>query len=365
VELLKPAEAAQAYAAFVKDHPQFKPKDPAAPGLDAVLAEWGWALIDAEKPAEADAVFERLLKDQPDSPHAADARFNLAESANQAKKYDEVIRLLTPVVATGSKASPRLVQSGLYRLGRTQAELKNWSESARALDRLVGEFADTPLRREAKLLRAEVALEAGDPAAADTALAGLASEPPGAADPAGFVLAVRRRRVQSLLALKKWKEVVEAAEKFRADAPGDPLMAEVEFARGRALQQLARWDEARAAYQAVIAARPAGELAARAQFMIGETYFHQKDHSEAVRQFLKVEILHDAPTWQAAALLEAGKAYEQLARWADAAETYERLRARFADDPSAAEAKTRLEAVRKQAGSAAGKGAAGPEGGAR
>jgi cellulose synthase operon protein C len=359
VEAKRPAEAAVAYAQFLKDHPKYKPRDPASPGLDAVLAEWGWALVDAEKPAEADAVFERLLKEYPDSPHTADARFNLAESANQAKKHDVVVRLLNPLVAEGTKASPRLVQSGLYRLGRTLAEMKNWSDAAKAVDRLLTEHPDSPFRREARLLRAEVALESGDVAAADTILAALAAEPADPADPAGFTLAVRRRRVQGLLAAKKWSEALEAADKLKADAPGDPALAEVEFARGRALQQLARWDDARAAYLAVIAARKGGELAARSQFMVGETYFHQKNHLEAIRQFLKVDILYDAPAWQAAALLETGKAYEQLAQWADAAETYERLRAKFPGDPNAAEAKTRLDAARKQAG---GKGPGGPTG---
>ena len=66
---------------------------------DALLSEWGWVLLDADKPAEADRVFARLLKEYPDSPHAADARFNLAESANLAHNYAEVVRLLTPLAA--------------------------------------------------------------------------------------------------------------------------------------------------------------------------------------------------------------------------------------------------------------------------
>ena len=66
---------------------------------DVLLSEWGWLLLDADKPAEADRVFARLLKDFPNSPHAADARFNLAESANLARNYREVVRLLAPLAA--------------------------------------------------------------------------------------------------------------------------------------------------------------------------------------------------------------------------------------------------------------------------
>ncbi|MGD0042516.1 MAG: tetratricopeptide repeat protein, partial [Isosphaeraceae bacterium] len=69
---------------------------------------------------------------------------------------------------------------------------------------------------------------------------------------------------------------------------------------------------------------------------------------EALTEFLKVDILYDAPRWQAAALLEAGKVYERLAQWGDAAETYERLRSRFPDDPHIPEANTRLITVRKR-----------------
>ena len=348
MRLKRPAEAAQAYDEFFKSFPGYKPKD-GAPGLDALLAELGWAEIDAGKTANADSTFARLLAEFPDSPFAADARFNLAESAHQAQKDDEVVKLLTPLVATGSKASPRLIPSALYRLGRTEAERKEWSEAAKTLDRLLNDFPDTPFRRESRLLRAEVALEAGDAAAAEALLAALSSEPSDPTDPPGFARAVKGRLVQSLLARKKWQDVVAAAGAFKTDAkPNDPLTSEVDYARGRALQQLARWDESRAAYQSVIDARKGGDLVARAQLMIGETYYHQKDYHEAIRQFLKVDILYDAPPWQAAALLETGKAYEQLAQWADAAETYERLRAKFPDDPVSKDAKTRLDEVKKK-----------------
>ena len=82
--------------------------------------------------------------------------------------------------------------------------------------------------------------------------------------------------------------------------------------------------------------------------MRGETFFHEGRLREALTEFLKVDSLYDAPGWQAAALLEAGKVDERLSQWGDAAETYEQLRTRFPDDPHVAEANSRLGAVRKQ-----------------
>jgi TolA-binding protein len=195
-----------------------------------------------------------------------------------------------------------------------------------------------------------VAFESDDLKAAEAGFAALAAEPSGPGDPEGFGLTVRRRRIQCLVGLKRWDEAIAAAEAYRADAPDDPTLAEVDYARGRALQSLTppRFDDARAAYQAVIEARKGGDLAARAQLMRGETYFHQGKYKQALFEFFRVDILYDAPRWQAAALLEAGKVYEQLSQPADAAETYERLRAKFPDDPNAAEARSRLEEVRKR-----------------
>ena len=89
---------------------------------DALLAERGWALVDARKTAEADAVFGELLKAYPQSRHAIDARFNLAESANQAGNHAEVVRLLSPLVISQAVPVPgaTALRGGLrhHRIGR-------------------------------------------------------------------------------------------------------------------------------------------------------------------------------------------------------------------------------------------------------
>ena len=63
VEAKQPGDAAKTYATVVDKYAAT-----AGEPADAVLAEWGWALVDAGQPAEADAVFGRLLKDHPESP---------------------------------------------------------------------------------------------------------------------------------------------------------------------------------------------------------------------------------------------------------------------------------------------------------
>ena len=222
------------------------------------------------------------------------------------------------------------------------------------LDRLLVEFPDNPYRREAQYLRAESALRNGDAGAAEKGFAALLTEPPAETDPKGMLPAVRLKRIQCWIALKRWKDALESARAEKgALASGDSARAELDYMTGQALLGLGQLENARAAFQSVLDVRKEGELAAQAQLMRGETYFHQDQFHEALRDFLKVDILHNSPRWQAAALLEAGKVYERLDQWADAAETYERLLSKFPAEPSAAEARHRLAAATRRSASKA------------
>jgi TolA-binding protein len=356
-----PDRAAAVFGALLSGRDKEAGLDALGMTRDALLAERGWALVDARKTAEADLVFGELLKTYPRSEHAIEARFNLAESASEAGNHTEVVRLLTPLVTSPSPASPgpagkpaaaapaRILPLVLYRLGRTQIELEDWVAAEATLDRLVREYPDSSRIREARFLLAEAALRRDHFEAAEAALAALESGSPGAPDPDAFRRLVRLRHVQSLLGVRRWNDALTRADALLRELPAaDPAIAELDFARGRALLGLARPNEARAAFKVVIDARKGGDLAAQAQLMRGETYFHESRFREALSEFLKVHVLYDAPRWQAAALLEAGKVYERLAQWRDAAESYERLCSEFPKDPRAAEARDRLEAARKQ-----------------
>ncbi|MFI5455916.1 MAG: tetratricopeptide repeat protein [Isosphaerales bacterium] len=365
----RPADAARSFERLLGDQDARRRLQTAGLPPDTLMAEWGRVLLDSDKPAEADRVFTRLLDEYPRSPFAALARFNLAESANLSHNHAEVVRLLTPLAVkkpparqTGARAAEnksqatlipaadptetdslqRLLPAVLYRLGRTHAEMKDWNAALETLDRLLVEFPESPYRREALYFRAESALQRGDAAAALTGFTALLNEPPAVNDAKGLIPGVRLKRIQCWVAMKRWKEALEGAKALKAGlTEGDPAIGELNYATGQALLGLARLQEARAAFQSVVDARGGADLVARAQLMCGETYFHQDQFHEALRIFLKVDILYDAPRWQAASLLEAGKVYERLDQWADAAETYERLLTKFPMEPAATEARRR------------------------
>jgi TolA-binding protein len=343
VEAKKPDDASKTFTLVAREYAMT-----AGEPLDVVLSEWGWALIDAGKVSEADETFGRLLKEFPESPRVADARYNLAVSAFAARDFDRVLDLLRPLTLEGSAVRPELVRPALNLFGRSQAERSDWTGASATFARLIADDADGTYRREARFWKAEVAFKSGDAKAAEAEFFALAAEPPAENDFKGLSSTAKARRIQCLAQLGRWEDTIAAADAFKSSDPTDPLAPEVDYARGRACQGLARFDEARESFDRVLAARKGSELAARAQLMRGETYFHQQQYKDALREYYRVIIQYNAPEWQAAALLEAGKVHEKLGQWKEAAESYEKLRVQFPKDRNIDEAGKRLEAARSR-----------------
>ncbi len=84
------------------------------------------------------------------------------------------------------------------------------------------------------------------------------------------------------------------------------------------------------------------------QWMRGEAYLHQKNYTEALREFHKTDHAYQSPEWQALALLEAGKIYDQLNRPIDAIDVYEKFLANFPTDKHAKDVNRRKNAAKKK-----------------
>lgn len=117
-----------------------------------------------------------------------------------------------------------------------------------------------------------------------------------------------------------------------------------EFGVGWALENSGKPREAMPHYKAVTD-KHKGDTAARAQFQLGECLFALKEHEEAVRELLRVDILHASPTWSAAALYEAGRCFEAMGKVGEARAQYRAVRERFAESDWATAAGERLAAI--------------------
>lgn len=107
-----------------------------------------------------------------------------------------------------------------------------------------------------------------------------------------------------------------------------------------------QFDHARALLEQVIrSAETEATLRGRAQWLIGETYYLQKQFVPAIEAYRRVEGIDPGGLWVSASLVQAGKSFEQLGRTRDAAVCYGNLLTRFANTPHAEIARRRLAAI--------------------
>jgi cellulose synthase operon protein C len=336
-KLKQPQQAAELYRRLAKDYPK-------SPKIDAVLYQWAWDCQELGKTAEAGALFERLHNECRQSRFWADATYRLAQRAFDAKDYQQASRLTDEVLS--ASGDPAVRQYALFLRGQIAAAKADWPKVRETFETLIKEFPAANRRLVADYWVAEAYYRQADYAAAAPRLERLAEQVKDQREP--WMAMIPLRRAQILAQQNQWSQAQAIAAKIAADFPGFQQQYEVDYLLGRCLANQADFDGARAAYNRVIRS-PAGaktETAAMAQWMIGESFFHQKDYGAAVRAYLALEILYAYPTWQAGALLQAGKCRELLGEDKEAAEHYQHILKTYPNASFAAEAAQRLKNLR-------------------
>jgi len=333
-------EAASLYQRLASDYPQF-------PEIDAALYRWAWALSDLGRPDEACAVFERLQKEYPNSAYRADATYRLAEHAFNAHDYPSAQRQIAILLAGNPGVQIR--ESALYLQGQIAAAEGKWDAARQSFQSVIEADPESPVRVLAEYQIAETTFRQGNSEEAAQRFRRLVQQTSNRDD--AWLAVVHLRLAQSLSAQKKWDEAYAAAAEIEPKYPGFKEQYEVDYVLGRCLANEADLEGARAAYQKVIRS-PFGaktETAAKAQLMIAESYYHQKDYETALRAYQALEILYDYPEWQAAAVFMAAKCHELLGEWKEAVELYERLLEVYPESRFREEATGRLRAAKHRA----------------
>lgn len=339
-------EASSAYRGFLFPGGEEAPR--AHGEADAATLEYAWTLEDSGRREDAERVLSGFLARSPGSPRAGRARLELGEMAFDRGDFEGCSEWLKPLVEGDSDAGGaedlEVRNAALFRWGRARLELGDWEGAESAFVRLTGPGVEAGLAALGAFWRAEAMFSGGDSAGALEAFEGFLGSA-GASSDAGLRRAAELRRLQALTRLERWREALEASDRFLGGGDSEGA-AEARYAKGRALFGLARFEEAREVLRGVAEDRSAGELAAAAQFLTGETHFHQGRFDVAAREFLKVDLMHKAPHWQALALLEAGKAYERLERSEEAVRNYDEVLSRWPGHAAALEAAKRRLALR-------------------
>jgi TolA-binding protein len=337
-------EADAAYAKLFVKFP--KPEN-----LDKLLEEWALLNYEAERFPRADELFKRLIAEVPDSDVADNARFNLAESDLLAGKID-VAKAAFGQLEQSPKSDADVQQDSLFRLMAIAEEQQQWAELEKSATAIRTRFAEGRYKTDAAFFLALAHLQRQQ---AEPALELLKPLVAAKADPE-----MKTKdwfpRVFILLAEIQWQkksyaESIATVADFRAWDAKCKLLYQADEVLGRAFKSQGKFDEARVAFKQVID-DPNGsrtETAAKAQLMLAETYYFQKDYKAALENYLRVYLLYKYPAWQAPALFQAGACDEQLGEWVKAVADYESLLKEFPQTQWAEDAKPRLEAAKAKA----------------
>ncbi len=337
---LHQSQSAQAsYRKFVEERTE-------SPLVDAAHYGWAWSFRDAGQRQAADEHFQLVHDKFPASRYWFDATFRLADSAAESRQSERAFNLLAELLA--AKPPAEIAQHALYLSGQTAAADQKWDRAAEFMSRLIHEYPASPLRLAAGYWIAEAAYRRRQFDEADRLFGELGAQVAGRKDV--WLAMIPLRQAQILAQRKHWNEAQALAGRIETDFPGFSEQYEADYLLGRALASQADFDGARKKYAQVIHSSTGGktETAAMAQWMIGESYFHQEQYELALREYLRVEILYPYPRWQAAALLQAGKCQESLGRWKEATQLYARLIKLYAGTEFTGEATRRLRAAEAQ-----------------
>ena len=317
--------------------------------IDAALYRQAWLLHDLQRPIEANRVFQRISDQHRSSQYWADATYRLAENAVRDRRPADAERLLAHLVEA-SETGPDILAHTLYLQGQLAASAGRWDQIAAPLERLLAMAPDSPLRLPAEYWLAEARFQQRQWDRAAESYSRLDDAIRTHREP--WMAMIPLRRAQILVEQQQWDKAYELARSIAQQYPGFRQQYEADYVVGRCLAMKARFDEARQWYERVVRSAEGGqtETAAKAQWMIGESYLHQKDYAQAIHAYQRVENLFECPRWQAAALLQAGKCYELQGESEEAALAFARIVRVYPDTSYVREASQRLRSHRPEAG---------------
>ncbi len=281
-----------------------------------------------QRAAEGAKLLEGLAADPEAGSLRAYARLELARAAVEGGAFDVAIAQLGGIdglLAALPEAERTGVESHATMLrGVAQLRLGDAAKAAATLEPFSTAWASGPLAANARLVRAEALLAAGRAAEAAADLDAVV-----ASDPSDAILEPALLRLgDSRAAAQDWPASEAAFSRHRQRFPKSDLWFQARFGEARAMEQSGRTEAALAAYGDVVA-KHQGPTAARAQFQIGECLFALHRLNDAVREYMKVDLLHAEPEWSAAALYEAGQCLVELDRREDAAKRFDEVIERF------------------------------------
>jgi TolA-binding protein len=311
--LKKFAEAAATFGEVIKVDPKYA-------GMDKVLYEIGWAFKSQDKHADAVPYFASLAGNHADSPLAAEASFHVGEDRYDKKEFAEAAKFYAACRAKNPTGD--LGEKAAYKLGWAHFQQKQYGEALQQFSDQVANFGSGPLAADGIFMKAECLFKLEKFQEAFPAYQAAAKTK--ASSPTIEVLTLLHGG-QSAAQLKQWTDAIGLLEQVPERYPQTPLLAEAHYELGWARQNAGQTEDALKEFE-IAGTKSRDHVGARARFMMGEVYFSQKQHTEAIREFQRAmfgyggeQASAETKNWQAKSGYDAGRCAEVQIATADAA----------------------------------------------
>lgn len=322
---------------LVADHPDF-------PQRDAALYLLGVVQKQLQR-SKALIPMAELATKYPKSKFWSDAMYRLADQARIDDKLDSANTFLTQIIRARRDAD--VVPHALYLQGRLASQEKQWEAARKAMRQLLQQFPNSSLVPVARYGVAESFYQEGQYNHA-LRLFEILNRDLNVPDGESWSAMVQLRRAQLFAKKEQWLAAEGIAKVIETRFPEFELQHEADYLQGRANAAKGEFSKAREYYAKVIDADPnfEREITAMAQWMRGESHFHQKKYVLAIKDYEALPINANAK-WKAASRLAIGKAYEALGDTEQAMSAYSRVQTKHSGTSYAKEAAERLSLIDK------------------
>ncbi len=290
---------------------------------------------------KAQECYQAMIEAFPELPLAVEARLELAELLAQREHFDPALALLFE--ALDREPPAELTERIRLRLGTIHAGKGNIKGALAQFDAVAANPKSTH-SAQAHARAGECLIDAKQYQEAIKRLSLFVSQPPLQNLP-GVTDRALLRLGHAWTHLQNWSESRRAHVRLTQAFPGSPWLDEAHFGIGWSRQQQKQYDQAISSYAQVVS-RTATELGAKAQLQIGLCRLEEKKYEEAAKALLVVPATYDYPELNAAALVEAARAFAEMKQADQTAKLLEQVLRDHAGSSWANIARERLKSLR-------------------
>lgn len=294
------------------------------------------ALLEARDDEQAHAILRHVIDRDPNHPKAIEARIRLARDAMQRSDWQDAKRYLDQAV--GLRCPPSWVPHAHLARGQVLLEL-GLPEAAH--DDLViafqhaGDDADLETAIRFELGEALMQRQRWDEANAhwEVLVGRFAGDSQFSTQFPLWVPRVWLHQAEMQALRQNWSEVETIVSRIQSQFPECDCRDDVDYIKARCFISKALFDDARQILDRIARepTHPSPDLAARARWMMGETFLMQRRYAEAVRAYEGVLETGSSLYWQSAARMQIGQCYEVLRDGSAARNAYQSLLDKDAD----------------------------------